>query len=263
MTATREAPPARWLTGERGQVGDGRNISDLERWVSLIGGSALALYGLSRRSRGGLALAAAGGVLVARGVTQRSLLYSALGVDTAHGELRHGSVIASILPARTVEIERSVTISRPRAELFRFWRDFENLPRFMEHLESVTNIDDTRSHWVAKAPLGRTVEWEAEITDEIENELIAWQSTQRADIENAGSVRFLDAPGGRGTEVKVNLRYEAPGGMVGATFAKIFGEAPEEQVREDLRHFKQIMEVGETPTTAGQPSGAAERGRDQ
>ena len=182
-------------------------------------------------------------------------------VDTAHGELRQGSVIASILPARTVESERSVTINRPRAELFRFWRDFENLPRFMKHLESVTKIDDTRSHWVAKAPLGRSVEWDAEITDEMESELIAWQSTQRADIENAGSVRFVDAPGGRGTEVKVNLRYEAPGGLVGATFAKIFGEAPEQQVREDLRHFKQIMEVGEAPTVAGQPAGVTERRR--
>jgi uncharacterized membrane protein len=168
-------------------------------------------------------------------------------------------VIASILPARAVEVERSITISRPRVELFRFWRDFENLPHFMEHLESVTKFDDTRSHWVAKAPLGKRVEWDAEITDEIENELIAWQSTRRADIENAGSVSFTDAPGGRGTEVMVHVRYEAPGGLVGATFAKIFGEAPEQQVREDLRHFKQIMEAGETPTIEGQPSGAADR----
>jgi uncharacterized membrane protein len=182
-------------------------------------------------------------------------VYDALGVDTAHGRVHPGKVLAHIMPAQTIEVERAVTILRPRAELYAFWRDFTNLPRFMQHLARVDVIDERRSHWVARAPADRLVEWDAEITDEMPDELIAWRSTADSDIGNAGSVRFTDAPGDRGTVVSVDLRYEAPGGKLGALFAKLFGEEPEQQVREDLRRFKQVMEVGELPTTEGQPSG--------
>ncbi len=146
---------------------------------------------------------------------------------------------------RPIEVRKAVTILRPRAELYRFWRDFGNLPRFMEHLESVQVLDDRRSHWRAKAPAGSTVEWDAEIVEERENEFIAWRSLQNADVSNWGSVLFVDAPGNRGTEVHVKLRHEPPGGKLGAIVAKLFGEEPGRQVASDLRRFKQAMEVGE------------------
>jgi uncharacterized membrane protein len=125
----------------------------------------------------------------------------------------------------------------------------------MDHLESVRILDGKRSHWVAKAPLGTSVEWDAEIINEEANELIGWRSLEGADVPNAGSVRFRPAPGGRGTEVRVNLEYNPPTGKLGAAFAKLLGEEPERQVEEDLRRFKQWMEAGEIPTTAGQPKG--------
>jgi uncharacterized membrane protein len=124
----------------------------------------------------------------------------------------------------------------------------------MQHLESVT-VNNGRSHWVAKAPFDRLVEWDAEITDEQENERIAWRSVEGAGIRNQGEVRFRPAPGNRGTEVDVSLQYEPPGGSLGAAVAKLWGEEPDSQVREDLRHFKEVMEAGETPTTQGQPTG--------
>jgi uncharacterized membrane protein len=146
-------------------------------------------------------------------------------------------------------------VNRPAAELYRYWRNFENLPKFMDHLESVRTTGEKRSHWVAKAPAGTTVEWDAEIINEKENELIAWRSLENADVDNAGSVRFQEAPAGRGTEVRVSLEYDPPGGMVGAAIAKLFGEAPDQQIQEDLRRFKQVMEAGERATTEGQASG--------
>lgn len=232
-----------------------KNIGGVERWASLVGGGALMAYGLSRRSWKGAALAAAGGGLITRGATRHCPVYQALGVDTAHAHWRGRNVATAIVPARTLEVERAVTIERPRQELYRFWRDFSNLPRFMDHLQSVSVIDDTHSHWVARSPVGKAVEWDAEITDELENELIAWRSMRGSDIRNAGSVRFADVPGGRGTEVRVDLRYDAPAGKLGAALARLFGENPDSQVHEDLRHFKQVMEAGETPTTDGQPTG--------
>lgn len=146
---------------------------------------------------------------------------------------------------RFKEVTKIVTINRPPEEVYRFWRNFENLPRFMEHLESVTVLDDRRSRWKAKAPAGRSVEWDAEITEDRPGEMIAWRSVEGSDIGNRGTVRFLRAPQGRGTEVRVDLQYDPPGGMLGATIAKLFGEEPGIQVDGDLRRFKQVMEIGE------------------
>jgi Predicted integral membrane protein len=140
---------------------------------------------------------------------------------------------------------KSITINRKPEEVYHFWRNFENLPRFMSHLESVHVIDERRSHWVAKAPAGMKVEWDAEITEDRPNELIAWRSLEGTDVENSGSVRFASAPGGRGTEVKVSILYNPPGGAIGAGIAKLFGEEPEQQIKGDLRRFKQVMETGE------------------
>jgi uncharacterized membrane protein len=139
-------------------------------------------------------------------------------------------------------VERSVLVNRPAHELYQFWRNFENLPRFMDHLESVTVIDENQSHWVAKAPAGTRVEWNAAIHNEIEDELIAWRSLPGADVNNAGSVHFTPAGEGR-TEVRVVLSYEPPAGKMGAAIAKLLGEEPSQQVEDDLRRFKQVMEA--------------------
>ena len=157
------------------------------------------------------------------------------------------------------DVRRSVTIIKPRAEVYCLWRRFENLPRFMDHLQAVTEAGDGTSPWVAKAPAGREVAWDAEIVVHRPNELISWRSRPGADVANGGEVRFADAPAGRGTEVRVTLGYDPPAGAVGAALAKVFGEEPDQQVREDLRRFKQVMEAGEIPTTEGQPSGRTPR----
>ena len=228
-----------------------QNVGTTERYASAIGGGALALYGLSRRSLPGVALALVGGALVYRGTTGHCNVYEAAGIDTAaKGD---GKMHAD----EGIKVEKTVIINRQPAELYRFWRNFENLPRIMNHLESVkiTGVDGKRSHWVAKAPAGTSVEWDAEIFNEKENEMIAWRSLEGADVDNVGSVHFTPATGGRGTELKVSMKYDPPGGVVGAAIAKLFGENPEQQLQEDLRRFKQVMETGETPTTAGQSSG--------
>ena len=143
-----------------------------------------------------------------------------------------------------IHVKKSITINRPPEEIYSFWRDFRNLPRVMSHLESVEVTGDRESHWVAKAPAGMKVEWDAIITDDKPNELIAWRSVEGAEVQNSGIVRFQPAPGGRGTEIQVELQYNPPGGRLGGMIAKLFGEAPEQQIEEDLRRFKQLMETG-------------------
>jgi len=147
--------------------------------------------------------------------------------------------------ARSAEVTKTMTIGLPVEEVYRFWRDFQNLPRFMAHLESVVVQGDRRSRWTAKGPAGKTFSWEAEITEDRPNELISWRSMPGADVPNTGTVRFLPAPGGRGTELRVDLKYDPPAGLVGASVAKLLGKEPGEQIEGDLRRFKQVMETGE------------------
>ena len=232
--------------------GSETNVGRTERWLSAVAGGALVAYGLKRPSWQGVLLTLGGGSLLHRATSGRCMMYNAIGVNTAE---RGRSRVASVGHGQGVKVEKSVTINKPPEELYRFWRNFENLPRFMNHLESVTPLGEDRSRWVAKGPAGTRVKWDAEVYNEKENELIAWRSLENADVNNAGSVRFRRAPGGRGTEVKVVLNYEPPGGKIGAAVAKLLGEEPEQQVGEDLHRFKQLMEAGEFPTTAGQPSG--------
>ena len=144
-----------------------------------------------------------------------------------------------------IRTTRSITVNKPVAEVYQFWKNFENFPQFMRHLESVTVTGEGRSHWVAKAPAGKTVEWDAETIEDSENERIAWRSTEDADVYNAGAVEFHPAPGNRGTEVRVELEYDPPFGKLGSKVAMLFREEPGQQVHDDLRHFKQVMEVGE------------------
>ena len=227
------------------------NLSQAERLASVLGGGALAIWGAQKKSLPGLAIAAVGSTLMYRGAVGHCDLYQALGIHTDHRRGRNRGVPYEL----GIRVDKSVTINKPREEVYRFWRNLENLPRFMRHLEAVTEIDNTHSHWVARAPAGRTVEWEAEIINEKENQLLAWQSLENSTVENAGSVHFDDAPGGRGTVVKIELQYNPPGGTVGAALAKLFGEEPSQQIAEDLYRFKQLMEAGEIATTNGQSHG--------
>lgn len=150
-----------------------------------------------------------------------------------------------------VRIERVTTINRPIEEVYAFWKNFENFPKFMRHLENVHMSGPRRSHWHAKAPAGMTVAWEAETLEDRENEWIAWRSVEGSQIQNSGSVRFQRAPGARGTELRVQLQYTPPGGRFGRALAWMFGEEPDQQIHEDLHRFKQLMETGEIPLSDG------------
>jgi uncharacterized membrane protein len=231
------------------------NVGQTERWASALVGGGLALYGLTRRTWSGAVLALVGGTLIYRGSTGHCHMYDMLGVNTTGNET--DNPLVSVPSGKGIKVEKSVTINKSPEELYRFWRNFENLPRFMNHLESVTTLSEGRSHWVAKAPAGRTVEWDAEVYNEKEGELIAWRSLEGADVDNAGSVRFEPASGGQGTTVRVTLKYDPPAGKIGSLVAKLFGEEPSQQIEEDLQRFKQVMETGEASTTTSQnqPSG--------
>jgi uncharacterized membrane protein len=227
----------------------GVNVGETERIASLVAGGALALLGLRRGSLGGLGIAALGGMLVYRGYKGQCGIYQKLGINTAqpaepNAYFDHG-----------IHVEVSATIDRSPAELYTFWRNFENLPKFMEHLQSVKVIDEKRSQWVARGPAGTSVKWDAEIINDEPNQTIAWRSLGGAQVDNAGSVRFVEAPAGRGTEVHVVLDYIPPGRVVGKWVAKLFGEDPQTQIETDLRRFKMLMETGEVASTAGQPRG--------
>ena len=234
------------------RVRDGRNIGDAERWGSMAAGLGLVAYGLSRRRTSGWIVAGFGALLFQRGVSGHCHTYELLGINTAGtGEDTRRALGGSA----GVIVEESVTINQPIEILYRFWRNLENLPRFMRHLKSVERITDTLSRWRARGPAGTTVEWNAEIINEVPNQVIGWRSIEDSDVVSAGSVNFDDAGPGRGTRVRVRLQYSPPGGIVGAAVAKLLGRDPGSEIREDLRQFKQIVEGGEVPTTKGQPGG--------
>ena len=235
---------------------DDVNVGQTERTISAVAGGALALAGLSRGSLGGLALAALGGGLIYRGVTGHCPAYNAMGVNTIEPDTDDGATPEEYFH-RGIHVEQSMTIERTPWDLYSFWRNFENLSRFLHHVESVKVLDEKRSHWTVRAPAGTTVEWDAEIINDEPNSLIAWRSLANANVDNAGSVRFVPGPEGRGTEVRVVIDYIPPGGVVGKWVATLFGKNPSHQIREDLRRFKRLMETGEVPITEGQPSGSA------
>jgi uncharacterized membrane protein len=204
----------------------------LTNWGPIAGGGALLLYGLSRRSLGGLLLASLGAGLVYRGSRQRS---------------------------STIDTGAAVTISQSPEEVYAAWRDLEQLPRYMRNLASIQVLDERRSRWVAHTPSGGTVQWDAEITEDVPNQRIAWRSLEDSEIETSGSVRFEQAPGDRGTEVYLELTYTLPAGVWLAADLALAGYEPSQMARRDLNRFKQYLETGEIPTTDGQPHGP--RGR--
>jgi uncharacterized membrane protein len=229
------------------------NIGTAERVISAVGGGILAVTGIQRRSAGGVAMALIGGDLLRRAITGHSYAYEALGVRTA--SKGQGAETTSVPYELGVRVDQAITIARPRAEVYRYFRQFSNLANFMENVHSVRDLNGQRSHWVVAGPAGRTVEWDAVIHNEVENELIAWRTLPGADVDHAGSVLFKDAPGGRGTEVSVELQYNPPAGVAGAAFAALWGKEPTQQIHKDLHRLQHILEAGEALVTKGQPSG--------
>lgn len=218
------------------------NLSLIERQLSFVAGAVLLLYAMWQRSWVGFITALAAAGLLYRGTRGYSYLYEWLGLAVAVPE------------ATGIAVNEAVIVNRSPEETYRFWRQLENLPRFMSHLESVHTMNG-RSHWIVSTPVGTTLEWDAEITEDRPHELIAWQTAPQAMIQHSGQVSFQPLPNNRGTKVTVSLTYDPPGGIVGETFAQLLNVVTAQQIKEEIRQFKHILEAGELPTTTGQPTG--------
>jgi len=227
-----------------------KNVGFGERVASLVGGAALALAGRQKGNFGGLLLALAGAGLLYRGASGHCLCYQSLGISTAEHNRN------TVIPAKQgVKVEKSLTINSPASELYNFWRDLTNLPQVFKHLKSVEIQDGNVSHWVAVGPADVSVEWDAEVLNDHENNLIAWRSLPESQVETAGSVRFQPTNNDRGTQVTVSMKYNPPGGQFGDKMASWLGGGLESKLNDDLRNFKSLMEAGEVPSTEGQPRG--------
>jgi uncharacterized membrane protein len=227
------------------------------RW-GRVAGDAMDLtflgkqYGEDGTDKGRLSTA----VAAVAGVTVLDVMCSkARHLEGTNGSSTRPTAAISKRKENAMDVKEAVTIGRSAEELYNYWHDFENLPNFMNHLEAVTVTGQGQSHWKAKAPLGATVEWDAEIVDDQPNRRIAWRSIPGTGIENWGSVEFVPSTGNRGTIVRVDLHYSPPGGAIGAGIAKLLGEEPEKQVWEDLHRFKQLMELGEITLSDASPVG--------
>jgi len=223
------------------RVRAGRNMSDADRWLSIAAGIGLAAFGLSRQKGfTGWALVGFGALLVRRGASGHCHTYELFGINTAGTgqDTRHA------LGGRSgIIVDESVIINQPIEVLYRFWRNLENLPQFMRHLDSVERITETLSRWRANGPGNSVVEWNAEIINEVPNKVIGWQSVEGSDVVSAGSVNFDNLGQDRGTRVRVRLQYNPPGGKVGAAIVRLLGRDPATEIREDLLQFKQMVET--------------------
>jgi uncharacterized membrane protein len=216
------------------------SLSNAEDWLALGTGALLLLVGASRRSAVGTYLAVSAAPLLYRGITGRW-------PQLLNGQLQPDDTKTALGGGRGVHVRESVRLEIPIGDVYRFWRRLENLPRFMTHLDRVTEDSDGKSHWVAAGPAGLVVEWDAEIINEVENKVLAWRSLPGSDVVTAGSVNFDAVRGGRSTQVSVHLQYAPPAGKAGAFVASLFRREPSQTIREDLRHFKQLLEAGEIP----------------
>lgn len=226
---------------------DPRNVADTERIVSVVAGAGLIAYAAAtKKPATAVAVAAAGAGLIARGVTGRSALYRVAHIDTRDTDTRR--VLGG---TGGIHVTHAVLINRPLHDVYAYWRDLRNLPRFMSHLIEVTPLNGLASHWVARGPAGKRVEWDAEIINEVEDKVIGWRSLPGSDLTSAGSVNFRERRGW-GTEVSVHLQYEPAGGRPAAWIAWLLGSDPGKTIKEDLRHLKAIFEAGELPRVAAQ-----------
>jgi uncharacterized membrane protein len=206
-------------------------LQKIQRWAPMVGGATLAVLGLSRRSKSGLAVAAAGG------------LVAYIATNTSANALIDQLVSSA-----------SVVVNASPEDLYRFWQDVENFPRFMKHIESVAQ-NGNRSHWAALGPMGSRIEWDAEITSQTDGKAISWRSLPESDIESEGTVTFHALPNGRGTMISAEVRYRPGGKHAGVQFAKLLGKDPSFLMKQDLRRLKALVETGEIPTTEGQTHG--------
>jgi uncharacterized membrane protein len=219
------------------------SVSEIQALSAFGGGLLLVFAGASRRSYPGLIVAAAGAPLLYRGLTGRwPEMRNGRSDSAAHDTNRELS------GDRGIHVREAIRLEKPIAEVFEYWRSLERLPEFMQHLESVTSLGNGRSHWVARGPAELRVEWDAELINEVPDKVIAWKSVEGSDIVTAGSVNFDRVRGGRGTEITVHLQYLPPAGRAGDFIASLFGRAPSQTIREDLRRFKQLLEAGEIAT---------------
>jgi uncharacterized membrane protein len=233
------------------------NVGPAERWASVLGGGILAGAALRKRGVGGALLGAVGAGLLLRGVTGHCPVYGALGMDTAHGrdgkgECETGRALDEV---EGVRLEAVVKVNRDAADLYSFWRDFTHAPLFMERIRSVTPLGETRSRWVMDGPMGRSWEWESEVTGEREGEYIAWSSVEGSDLPNRGAVWFTPTAGGTQTEVRLVMEFDPPLGVIGQAMASAFHGFPQSMMQEDLRRFRQLAETGEIPALRGQIPG--------
>ena len=227
------------------------NVNSTERIVSAAAGGALLAYGIRNGGLLGTVTSVLGGAMLFRGATGHCHLYDAAGINTRRDEplgSQKSPFNRRALSGR-IHVTEKITIDRPANEVYRFWKNFENFPQFMEHVESVTRNPDDTWHWKAKAPLGTTVEWDARVTSDIQDQRIGWRSTKDSEIPNSGVVEFIGTPDD-GTELTVTLIYEAPGGKLGEWAAWALGEEPSIQVAEDLRRFKKLIEKGDATPAA-------------
>lgn len=230
-----------------------KNVGKVERAASFAAGAVLITRGLQKKGWLGTAATLLGIAFVRHGITGFCYTYRALGINST--EEPQGRNV-SVPSEKGVRIDDAITVNRPRDEVYRFWRDLSNLAHFMENVESVNvSPGGNRSHWIAKGPGGTQIEWDTEIINESENELIAWRTIDGSGAPNAGSLHFKDASGGRGTEVKLELQYAATGGAVGAFMAKLLGDDPAQHIHNDLKRLKARLETGVIPETDGQPVG--------
>lgn len=214
------------------------NVGTAERILSALGGAALFGCGLKQRSGATPFLLVIGGLLAARGITGHCDAYKKLNVNTAVPPETYG------VPDRAgFHVEKSIEIKRSPAQVYGYWRQLKNLPKFMSHLKTVVETGPRTSHWVVKGPAGKSVSWDAEIINEHPGEMIAWQTLPGADVQSAGTVRFEPLNDGRNTCVTVNLKYSPPARSMGAITARILGRAPEQQMRVDLARFKHLLET--------------------
>ncbi|SBT67270.1 Uncharacterized membrane protein [Micromonospora sediminicola] len=228
-------------------------------WTRVVGDAMdLASLGLALAHRGGRRRRRLVGVTGAvLGITVLDLLTAVHA--TRAKEAGSASATRGARRGGPMELTATTTVRKPPSEVYAFWRDLDKLPSFMAHLEEVRPTGERTSHWSANAPFGKNVEWDAEIIGDVAGEKIAWRSIGKADVPNAGTVRFVPAPDGVSTEVHVLLTYDIPGGAVGKAVAKYFGEEPHQQLDDDLRRLKQVLETGEVVRSDGAPWGKRAR----
>jgi uncharacterized membrane protein len=231
--------------GSQRESGHGeRNVGDTERLLSGILGGGLLLRSVMRPSKMSSGIAALLGIaLLHRATSGYCAAYGAMGLTSREGGDTSSIGRRKIQTDRALKMEHSVTINRSPEDLYRFWRQLDNLPKVMSHVRSVEVLDDRRSHWVVETmPGAPTLEWDAEIINEVENERIGWRTVSGATVEHAGSVAFQRAGDGQGTRVTVTLQYDPPAGPIGAAIAGLFGQDPRQKIADDLQRFKETME---------------------